>query len=672
MAAIALDASEAKNLIGHVVAERYRVDAVLGEGGMGAVLRCHHLGLKRDIALKVLHAELGRNKEISARFAREAQSASRLEHPNCVQVMDFGEWRYDPAAPPMQYLAMQLLDGHELTASLGTPLPPGRAVDLILQVLGGLEHAHSHGIVHRDLKPENVFVTRDHEGRELLKLVDFGIAKIVSGDGAKDGMTRAGLIFGTPKYMSPEQGTGSDVDARTDVYSAGVILYEMLCGQPPFDAEDIVGLIRKQISEDPLPLPDSVPRPLAAIVMRMLAKLRDERYPDVASVRAALREIRPQLESSPAAGASLAIARTIAGARNTLSGAAPVTQAVRRLTIPAQRFARELDPKRRRLVAAGAGGLGFVLLLAVLWPRGDDDTAATDAAPKVVAADVALPGWLQQNDKQEEAPAPANQPAQIVSRSAASGAPATEVAEVDRLIEGKNLAAAATRLNQLIDQYPDDPMLRVRRGRIQARSKKNEDKAIDAYEKAIDLDPALLEDSALLAEVLAAMQHPNARDKAVNLSVRKLGEHGHGFLLDLVNDDKNVLGFVDRQRALEALATSEASTAKVNRELNVALDLWQAGDSLTPCESFSRALTTVETEPSAYYLGTVHRVSAPSTPSDAAPATQIICASLPSRLAAAREMLVERYNVPQKQWTVPAAYVVQKKKARRRGWRVFR
>src|SRR5690606_27577021 len=124
-----------------------------------------------------------------------------------------------------------------------------------------------------------------------------------------------------------------------------------------------------------------------------------------------------------------------------------------------------------------------------------------------------------------------------------------ELGEVDRLIDAKNLAGAATRLNQLIDQYPDDPHLRIRRGRIQARSKKNDDKALDAYEKAIDLDATLLEDPAILAEVLAAMQHPQARDKAINLAVRKLGEQGHEFLLSLVNEDKNVLGFVDRQRA---------------------------------------------------------------------------------------------------------------------------
>jgi tetratricopeptide (TPR) repeat protein len=669
MARVELDPSDAKNLVGQVIAERYRVDAVLGEGGMGAVLRCHHLGLKRDIALKILHAELGRNKDISARFAREAQSASRLEHPNCVQVMDFGEWRYDAEAAPMQYLAMQLLDGHELTDELGAPLLPTRAVDLMLQVLAGLEHAHAHGIVHRDLKPENIFVTRDHEGKELLKLVDFGIAKIVSGDGAKDGMTRAGLIFGTPKYMSPEQGTGSDVDQRTDVYSAGVILYEMLCGHTPFDADDVVSLIRKQISEDPPPLPGFVPPPLTAIVMRMLAKLRDERFGDIASVRAALREIRPRLEAvtiASSAGPTQSIVRSIGSSMakvRTLGGSPELTDAVRRITLPAQRFARELEPRKKRVLGIAAGGVGFVMLLAVMWPSGE---AKDDAAEPTTAAEIALPGWMQPKTGKTQA-APSTKPAPLEILAAANGAPEGALGEVDRLIEAKNLAAAATRLNQLIDEYPDDPHLHIRRGRIQARSKSKDDRALDAYEKAIDLDPSLLEDAALMAEVMAAMRQPQARAKGLNLAVRKLGEQGHGFLLDLVNDDKNVLGFVDRQRALEALSSSEESAAKVNRELNIALDLWQASGSLTPCESFSRALTHVENEPSAYYLGTVHRVSPPKAADDLPPVRRVICDALPARLEAVRDSLAERYNVPPKQYTVPAAYAVKKKK-RRRGW----
>jgi serine/threonine protein kinase/tetratricopeptide (TPR) repeat protein len=669
MARVDLDPSDARNLVGRVIAERYRVDSVLGEGGMGAVLSCHHLGLKRDVALKILHAELGRNKEISARFAREAQSASRLEHPNCVQVMDFGEWRYDADAAPMQYLAMQLLEGHELTKELGTPLAASRAVDLILQVLSGLEHAHAHGIVHRDLKPENIFVTHDHEGKELLKLVDFGIAKIVSGDGAKDGMTRAGLIFGTPKYMSPEQGTGSDVDQRTDVYSAGVILYEMLSGHTPFDADDVVQLIRKQISEDPPALPPFVPRPLAAIVDRMLAKLRDERYPDIASVRAALRELRPQLESvapaspTPSIVQALASSGTIARER-TLSGAHDVAQAVRRMTLPAQRFARGLDPKHKRILGFSAGGVGFVMLLALMWPSGDADEETDATSPAAAAAEVGLPDWLQKGDERQDEPeVQPDKPLKIFSP--ADGAPAAHLAEVDRQIDANNLAAAATRLNQLIDEYPDDPRLRIRRGRIQARSKSKDDRALDAYEKALDLDPRLLEDGALMAEIIAAMRQPQARDKALNLAVRKLGERGHPFLLELVNDDKAVLGFVDRQRALEALSSSASSAAKVNHELNVALDLWQAGQSLTPCESFSRALGTVETNPSAYYLGTVHRVTPPSATDDLPPVRKVICDSLPGRLDAVRETLVQRYNVPPKQWTVPAAYAPKKKRRRR-------
>jgi serine/threonine protein kinase len=239
-----------------------------------------------------LHPRLSANEDISKRFDREAQSAARLDHPNIIPVTEFGS-----TPDGMKYMVMQLLSGQELGGLLNRALDPLRAIDLEIQILRGLEHAHSNGVIHRDLKPENVFVTTDHDNAEVLKLVDFGIAKIVDEDDEGDAqpLTRMGLVFGTPHYMSPEQATGSVIDQRTDIYSAGVLLYQMLAGVLPFDHDDPVSLIRMQVSLDPPPLPDTIPLPLQRVVKMMMAKGRDERYPDARSARKALQSVQARL-----------------------------------------------------------------------------------------------------------------------------------------------------------------------------------------------------------------------------------------------------------------------------------------------------------------------------------------------------------------------------------------
>jgi serine/threonine protein kinase len=291
-----------RELAGTTIVDRYRVDEALGVGGMGAVFRGRHLGLKRDVAIKVLHPDLTRDPEISKRFDREAHSASRLDHPNCLRVTDVGT-----TEDGVKFMVTDLLSGGELADRLGQPIAPDRAVLMALQILRGLEHAHDNGVVHRDVKPENIFITRDHDGREVLKLVDFGIAKLAGGGGGNDTrMTKAGLIFGTPAYMSPEQAMGLDSDARADLYAVGVILYEMLTGAPPFESDDPVKLVRMQVSRDPPPLPETVPPMLAAVVMKLLAKDRDDRFQTATEVREYLELILPSFYTGDmVAGATL-------------------------------------------------------------------------------------------------------------------------------------------------------------------------------------------------------------------------------------------------------------------------------------------------------------------------------------------------------------------------------
>jgi eukaryotic-like serine/threonine-protein kinase len=269
-------------LVGQVIGDRYRIDALLGEGGMGAVFRATHLTLGRPVAMKVLHPRLSDDEQIGKRFDREALAVSKLDHPNCVQVIDFGT-----TSKGMKYLVMQLLEGRELRELTGVAMPVEQVVYLGIQVLRALEHAHMRGLVHRDLKPENIFLVTDDYGDTIVKLVDFGIVKLLEAAG-QEKLTRLGMAFGTPTYMSPEQAAGGKIDARTDLYAVGVLLFELLTGVPPFDADEPGILLRMHILADPPPLPDTVPPSVTAVVQKLLSKEPADRYADAREARRAL------------------------------------------------------------------------------------------------------------------------------------------------------------------------------------------------------------------------------------------------------------------------------------------------------------------------------------------------------------------------------------------------
>ncbi|MFO0632642.1 MAG: serine/threonine-protein kinase [Nannocystaceae bacterium] len=259
-------------LLGQVIAGRYRLDSVLGIGGMGVVLRAHHVGLRRDVAIKMLRPELIENPEVTGRFEREALSLSRLEHPNCLQVTDFGQ--LDDGT---LFMVMQLLEGWELTELLGQPLPVLQAVELGIQLLRGLEHAHRRKIIHRDLKPENLFLVRNEDESFTLKIIDFGIAKLDSLHPG-DLKTAVGMIFGTPAYMSPEQALGAPVDHRADLYAVGCVLYEMLTGTPPFRDPDPMMVIHRRLIGPPPPLPDAISVQVREVVDTLVAREPQQRY----------------------------------------------------------------------------------------------------------------------------------------------------------------------------------------------------------------------------------------------------------------------------------------------------------------------------------------------------------------------------------------------------------
>jgi len=284
--------------IGSTLAIRYRIIAPLGEGGMGTVYRGVHEALRRPVAIKFLQQKIHGNREMVARFEREAVTAANLRHPNIADAIDYGT-----LPDGTLYLVMELVDGMPLRKLIpqGQGLPVERVLRILDQLASALDLAHSMGIVHRDLKPENIMVFDRGPARDVVKIIDFGIARINS-ELFKTGptaLTAAGAVFGTPQYMAPEQVMGQPADGRADQYAVGIIAYEMLTGAQPFTSDNYGELLMKHVGA-PIPrtveLAPHVPAALDAAIHRMMSKLPDERF---ASVTEAFRAMTSSAEVPP-------------------------------------------------------------------------------------------------------------------------------------------------------------------------------------------------------------------------------------------------------------------------------------------------------------------------------------------------------------------------------------
>ncbi|HEY5926120.1 MAG TPA: protein kinase [Kofleriaceae bacterium] len=415
--------SEYDRLIGETLDGRYYVQRKLGEGGMGVVFAVKHAVIERPLAIKVLKREVMRDAAVIQRFIQEAKAASRIGHPNIVDVTDFGK-----TPDGMTYSVMEFVDGTTLKSVIksASPLPAERAVRIAAQIARALAAAHVKGIVHRDLKPENVFLI-DRDGRpDFVKIVDFGIAKVTPVDGAPHDptaprLTRAGSVFGTPEYMAPEQASGrGDTDHRVDIYALGVILYEMLVGKVPHKGESMIRTIAMQLLEPVIP-PSQVnpslriPAAIEAIVMKALAKQREDRYDSMSAMLVALEEIHARLvaqASLPALPPGADSAITPAPGVPILDGGAsrrmkPATRPLHEPEFVAPgapvSFSHVYDdaepaPDRKRwplwlagllMLLVGAGGM--VLLIGKLQRHDDRVVVPQDAALVVEARDADVP-----------------------------------------------------------------------------------------------------------------------------------------------------------------------------------------------------------------------------------------------------------------------------------------
>jgi serine/threonine protein kinase len=326
--------------LGRSLLDQFRIEEVLGSGGMGTVYRARQPSLDRDVAIKILHAELAANPDAVRRFQREARVATAIDHPNVVRVVLLGQ-----LPDGSLYLVMEHVAGRSLGQLLrdeGT-LPLPRALHIGAQVADAVGAAHAHGVVHRDVKPENVMVVTRGADPDFVKVLDFGIARLMWDEHTV--ATQSGVIFGTARYISPEGARGDPTDARSDVYSVGVLLYQLVAGVTPFDGNTAVTLLMQHVNDEVPPIADRVqcPAPLAEVVMRALSKRPRDRYADGAALGEALRQaalrcgillapsahgpVRPSLVSSPpvaqVAPAPLAAAPSPFGDPTATSAAVP-------------------------------------------------------------------------------------------------------------------------------------------------------------------------------------------------------------------------------------------------------------------------------------------------------------------------------------------------------------
>jgi eukaryotic-like serine/threonine-protein kinase len=546
------------SLLGDVVDERWKIVERLGSGGMGVVYRGERVKLGKAVAVKFLdEAAVSRNDTV-ARFDREARAISRLQHRHCVSILDFGVWRKRP------YIVMEYINGRPLNREMGKPtMTPPRAVRIMQQILEALRHAHASGVVHRDLKPENVMLTESTGTDDFVKLLDFGLARIISVN--EPSITAPKMVAGTPSYMSPEQARGEKADHRADIYSAGVILYAMCTGKKPFRAESALDVLRMHMKVAPQPPRKAAPEKkisaaLEKVILRAMEKDRAARFYHCDEFLAALETVpearmsprpRPRRRKAPVAGvavatlalggvggafwwqqrraqkaaarspaaatAPVAAAPIVAGAPPVVAAAAP--SAAPATTPPAVApVAEKSAPAAEAATPAPAGTTppGTTLVAAASTPTAPAASTPTEAAPTAGAPAASAP---------PAGPAAGAAPASTVAATPAPAAPAPAVEStrdrVAALLLADKLADAERILRAEAILEPRAGWVHLQLGEIYFRRIWRRD-AEREWDTALTLDPALRHD-ATLGEHLCSTLGPAWNGGGQRIIVRHLG-----------------------------------------------------------------------------------------------------------------------------------------------------
>jgi serine/threonine-protein kinase len=563
-----------RRLLGQVISGRYRIDEVVGGGGMGAVYRAENVTTRGRVAIKVLHPEMLGNAEAVARFEREAVALGRVIHPNIAAARDVG--RLDDGSC---FLVLDYLEGEDLRAVVNRgALPQDRALRIARQIALGLDAVHAIGIVHRDLKPENVMLVRDDATAEVVKVLDFGIAKVPAAHEAgrhpgRAPLTQAGVAYGTPEYMAPEQALGGNVDARADLYALGVILYEMLAGRRPFDAADRGELTRLVTTTAPPPLAAMVPGggvapALEALVMRLLHKEANARFQSArdvvaaidgtthaAPVRAAMRNAdQATLAARPMPAAARPVSLptvdvrrgSIASSPRATAGEGQLDQMIATLPAPLRDV-----PARALLSWLGLLGITAVVLFAVALrsPKTLDaleDVASVDGA----ATPGARAGLAAKTD---------DDPPPVVVTTAS----APELASA-RLV---GLVA----LGPLAQRFPGDPAVLEALMLAHAADKAGYAAAIGVARRLLDVSPkAATDEDVRRVLLLAANGSPDVAAQAFELIATRMGSAGPDLLFELMTTSATAK--YPKERAAKQL-DDPAVRALASPALLVALEL---------------------------------------------------------------------------------------------------
>jgi serine/threonine protein kinase len=536
---------DAQRLVGQTLLDRYRIDSVLGVGGMGTVYQAEHTHLRKRVAIKVLHPEMTQLSEAVQRFEREAVAAANIEHPNVVAAKDFGK-----LSDGSFFLVLDFVEGRNLRELLdrGDPFPVERVVHIVRQILQGLIRAHGLNIVHRDLKPENVMLVQRDDDPDLVKMLDFGIAKVPAGNltGPSDGkavpssaaLTKLGMVYGTPEYMAPEQALGQEVDHRADLYALGVMFFEMLAGRRPFVASNPVQILGMVVSK-PVPsfaevCPDrTIPPAIEEIVRTLLAKIPNDRYPDARTALAALDAVCPPTSPS-------SLGQT--GARP-LASSNPSAQHIHEATtlpIKGESLLSRLPSWfQDRRVQAGAAGAGLLVLLLVVALAFRGDPAASKGAVASASASTSA----------NPEPPP----------------PSLSEAEID---EAKKQGTKA--LLALKDKAPQNPKLLRAIASAQVDQKSTEE-ALVTFEELFAADPKASAAPEVQEDLLRLTLNEKKPDPIFAFLEEKAGSGGLDVLYTLLVSPK-ASAFV-KKKAGESL---QKSRDRISPSLKVVLDLRSA------------------------------------------------------------------------------------------------
>ena len=591
------DSEAGESLVGTVLAGRYRIERLLGSGGMGSVYRAEHVLMRKACAVKVLHREMTQVKEVVARFEREAVAAARIEHPNVAAATDFGQLENGSF-----YLVLEFIEGQSLSQLIANEgaLKEERALLIVRQIAEALAAAHGAGIVHRDLKPDNVMLVAKDGASDFVKVLDFGIAKVKIEEPGPDqqALTRLNTVMGTPEYMSPEQARGEPVDHRADLYTVGVILYEMLAATSPFRHEEFVVVLTKKLTEDPPALSEQISAGTRELVNRLLQRSPEDRPQTAAELVTLVDAVlgyspAPSVAFAPVSGQS---ARRVTAKApktpkssevafaNTVVGEAPLSTPrisplvrvqvllarLKLLLAPAWDLAKRRISVGQKQVPLGAiGGVlfGLPVLLALVLAGGSDgvaDKASGDSASATKPVDDDLSELMKR--------------AQTGDRTA--------------LAELLGRAAEA----KLAPAY-----LALGRGYFKIGQL---DAGLRAYRSGAQLDPKLGESGEVMTDLRRALA--DASTEQLTLEVAGvLGAGGADFLYDVYDSNRTTNAALSKQA--KTLLDSEAVQAQQSPALKLALELPKA--KTEGCGAVKKLLPRVQESGDARVASLLSRLS---------------------------------------------------------------